>query len=56
MPQQAVKDAGLEGLMQEGKLKDKPVLGDQYAEFVVNTLKPLIDSTYPTLTDVRTLR
>ncbi|MDE7414443.1 MAG: hypothetical protein K2N05_11760 [Muribaculaceae bacterium] len=51
MPQQAVKDAGLEELMQEVKLKDMPVLGDQYADFVVNTLKPLIDSSYPTLSD-----
>lgn len=51
MPQQAVKDSGLEALMQEVKLNGKPVLGDQYADFVVNTLKPLIDSTYPTLPD-----
>ncbi|MDE6297026.1 MAG: hypothetical protein K2L89_04185 [Muribaculaceae bacterium] len=51
MPQQAVKDAGLEDLMAEVKLKGKPVLGDQYADFVVNTLKPLIDSSYPTLSD-----
>lgn len=51
MPQQAVKDSGLEELMQEVKLNGKPVLGDQYADFVVNTLKPLIDSIYPTLTD-----
>lgn len=51
MPQQAVKDAGLEELLQEVKLKDQPVLGDKYADFVVNTLKPLIDSSYPTLTD-----
>lgn len=51
MPQQAVKDSGLEELMQEVKLNGKPVLGDQYADFVVNTLKPLIDSTYPTLPD-----
>lgn len=51
MPQQAVKDSGLEELMQEVKLNGMPVLGDQYADFVVNTLKPLIDSSYPTLTD-----
>ncbi|MDE5806538.1 MAG: hypothetical protein K2H76_00340 [Muribaculaceae bacterium] len=51
MPQQAVKDAGLEDLMAEVKLKGEPVLGDQYAAFVVETLKPLIDSTYPTLSD-----
>lgn len=51
MPQQAVKDSGLEDLMQEVKLKGMPVLGDQYADFVVNTLKPLIDTTYPTLSD-----
>ncbi|MDE6556303.1 MAG: esterase family protein, partial [Duncaniella sp.] len=51
MPQQAVKDAGLEDLMAEVKLKGQPVLGDQYASFVVNTLKPLIDSRYSTLPD-----
>lgn len=51
MPQQAVKDAGLEELMAEVKLKGEPVLGDKYADFVVNTLKPIIDSSYPTLAD-----
>lgn len=51
MPQKAVAEAGLEELMAEVKLKGQPVLGDKYAEFVVSTLKPLIDSTYPTLTD-----
>lgn len=51
MPQQAVKDAGLEELMAEVKLKGEPILGDQYANFVVNTLKPLIDSSYSTLAD-----
>lgn len=51
MPQQAVKDAGLDQLMAEVKLKGEPVLGDQYAAFVVETLKPSIDRTYPTLSD-----
>lgn len=51
MPLQAVKDAGLEDLMAEVKLKGEPVLGDKYAEFVVKTLKPLIDTSYPTLSD-----
>ncbi len=51
MPQQAVKDAGLDELMAEVKLKGEPIIGDQYADFVVNTLKPLIDSKYPTLSD-----
>lgn len=51
MPQKAVAEAGLEELMAEVKLKGKPVLGDKYAEFVVTTLKPLIDSSYPTLAD-----
>ncbi|MDE6681921.1 MAG: hypothetical protein K2J87_00675, partial [Muribaculaceae bacterium] len=51
MPLQAVKDAALEDLMAEVKLEGKPVLGDKYAEFVVSTLKPLIDSSYPTLSD-----
>lgn len=51
MPQKAVVDAGLEELMAEVKLKGRPVLGDQYADFVVATLKPLIDSIYPTLPD-----
>lgn len=52
MPEKAVKDAGLEDLMDEVKLKGKPVMGDEYAEFVVNTLKPLIDSTYSTSSDL----
>ncbi|MDE7440773.1 MAG: hypothetical protein K2M69_01220 [Muribaculaceae bacterium] len=51
MPEQAVKDAGLEELMAEVKLNGKNILGDKYADFVVNTLKPLIDSSYPTLSD-----
>lgn len=51
MPQQAVKDAGLDDLMKEVKLKGQPVLGDAYAAFVVDTLKPLIDQSYPTLSD-----
>ncbi len=51
MPQQAVKEAGLDELMAEVKLKGQPVLGDKYAAFVVETLKPLIDKTYPTLSD-----
>ena len=51
MPQKAVKDSGLEDLMEEVKLKGQPIMGDSYADFVVNTLKPLIDSSYPTLSD-----
>ncbi len=51
MPEQAVKEAGLEELMAEVKLKGQPVLGDKYAAFIVETLKPLIDKTYPTLAD-----
>lgn len=51
MPQQAVANAGLEDLMAEVKLKGEPVLGDKYAEFVVNTLKPYIDNSYSTLSD-----
>ncbi len=51
MPQQAVREAGLDELMAEVKLKGQPVLGDKYAAFVVETLKPLIDKTYPTLPD-----
>lgn len=51
MPQKAVTDAGLDELMAEVKLKGHPVLGDQYADFIVSTLKPLIDTTYPTLTN-----
>lgn len=53
MPQQAVKEAGLDDLMAEVKLKGQPVLGDKYAAFVVETLKPLIDTTYPTLSDAQ---
>lgn len=51
MPEQAVADSGLEALMEEVKLKGQPIDGDEYAEFVVKTLKPYIDSTYPTLTE-----
>ncbi|MDE6718002.1 MAG: esterase family protein [Muribaculaceae bacterium] len=51
MPQKAVADAGLDDLMAEVKLKGMPVLGDKYADFVVSTLKPLIDASYPTLSD-----
>ncbi len=51
MPQQAVKEAGLEELMAEVKMKGQPILGDNYAAFVVETLKPLIDNSFPTLSD-----
>lgn len=51
MPQQAVANAGLSELMAEVKLKGEPILGDKYADFVVNTLKPYIDDNYPVLTD-----
>ncbi len=51
MPEQAVKDAGLEELMTEIKLKGQPAMGDEYAEFVVETLKSAIDSDYSTLSD-----
>lgn len=51
MPEQAVKNAGLEELMAEVKLKDVPVKGDEYAAFIVNTLKPVIDAKFPTLPD-----
>ncbi|MDE6273364.1 MAG: hypothetical protein K2M31_10220 [Muribaculaceae bacterium] len=51
MPEQAVKDAGLDELMSEVKLKGQPVMGDEYAAFVVETLKPRIDSNYSTLKD-----
>lgn len=49
MPQKAVCNAGLDELMAEVKLKGQPVMGDAYADFVVNTLKPVIDSSYPVL-------
>ncbi len=51
MPQKAVERTDLASLLSEVKLKGEPILGDQYASFVVNTLKPLIDSTYSTLSD-----
>lgn len=51
MPKRAVADAGLEELMTEVKLKGQKVLGDEYAAFVVNTLKPYIDAKFPTLSD-----
>lgn len=49
MPEKAVRDAGLEDLMAEVKLKGEPVMGDKYAAFVVNTLKPLVDGKYNTM-------
>ena len=52
MPKRAVADAGLEELMTEVKLKGQKVLGDEYAAFVVNTLKPYIDAKFPTLSDL----
>lgn len=51
MPQQAVANAGLDHLLAEVKLQGQPVLGDKYASFVVETLKPLVDGRYPTLND-----
>lgn len=51
MPARAVADAGLEQLMAEVKLQGKPVLGDEYADFVVSTLKPWVDDNYRTLSD-----
>lgn len=51
MPQKAVQNAGLDELMAEVKLKGQPILGDKYADFVVNTLKPIIDAEYPVLSD-----
>lgn len=49
MPQKAVADMPLAESLRAGKLKGKPVRGDAYAAFMVETLKPLIDSTYRTL-------
>lgn len=51
MPQDAVADAGLDRLMAEVGLEGEPVLGNQYAAFVVESLKPYIDDNYLTLPD-----
>lgn len=49
MPQKAVADMPLAERLRTGKLKGKPVRGDAYAAFMVETLKPLVDRTYRTL-------
>lgn len=51
MPQKAVERADINKMLEEVKMKGEPIKGDAYAAFVVNTLKPTIDSKYQTLTD-----
>ncbi len=51
MPEDAVKGAGLEDLIREVKLDGDSVMGNEYAAFVVETLKPMIDSNYRTKPD-----
>lgn len=52
MPENAVSEVDLsKKLIKEVGMDDVPVMGNEYAEFVVSTLKPFIDATYVTLPD-----
>ncbi len=51
MPQKAVQGHGMQQTLESAGQADKPVRGDAYAAFLVNTLKPTIDSLYTTLPD-----
>ena len=51
MPRKAVSGTPLEATLDMVKLKGRRVRGDEYASFIVETLKPAIDSTYRTLPD-----
>lgn len=48
MPTKAVVNAGLDSLLNEVKLKGVPPYGDEYAAFLVKTLKPYVDARYNT--------
>lgn len=52
MPVKAVQGRGLEAVLKNVGIPDTPIRGDRYAEFLVKTLKPYIDSHYPTATDL----
>lgn len=52
MPEKAVVGQPLEGLLEEVKLKGMKPRGNAYAAFMVETLKPIIDSTYLTQTNM----
>lgn len=49
MPEKAVTGEPLQLIMEEVGLTGEKCMGDEYAEFVVKTLKPYIDSNYSTL-------
>ncbi len=52
MPENAVAGTPLEVLLEEVKLKGMKPRGNAYAAFMVETLKPIIDSTYHTASDM----
>lgn len=51
LPVKALTNAALEQFFERPKMRNVPVLGDKYVEFVVNTLKPWVDTNYSTLPD-----
>ncbi len=51
MPEKAVESEPLASMLEELKLHGRPVRGDEYAAFLVETLKPAIDSAYNVMTD-----
>lgn len=53
MPQKAITGTPLEEVLEEVKLKGMEPRGDAYAAFLVETLKPTVDSTYRTEADMR---
>lgn len=52
MPEKAVAGTTLEATLEEIKLKGRKSRGDAYAAFLVNTLKPMVDTAYLTKTDM----
>lgn len=53
MPQKAITGSPLETVLEEVKLKGMTPRGDAYAAFLVETLKPTVDNTYRTESDMR---
>ena len=51
MPRKAVENHGMAETLVSAGQDSFPVRGDEYAEFIVQTLKPAIDSLYSTLPD-----
>ncbi len=52
MPQKAIDGPALAAIIDQVKLHGRPVRGDAYAAFMTETLKPRVDSIYPTLPDM----